>query len=214
MITPTPSLPPFNRTHRTQDLILGGVRSLLATGGMEAVSMRAVAERSGLTAGAIYKHFKDKQALIDTVVEMAFHNFELSLFKAIASLPVGSFERLAALGESYIRFAEEHQEEFKILFMPLVTARKRFRDLPGQGGYPILRRCVVEAIEAGTLRNEDPDLVSLFLWTRVHGIVMLLLACDLDGAISLGGSGEELISPAMLFRETRNLLIEGLKPNG
>jgi AcrR family transcriptional regulator len=179
---------------------------------MEAVSMRAVAERSGVTAGAIYKHFKDKQALIDRVVGTAFQNFELSLFKAIASLPVGSFERLAALGESYIRFAEESQEEFKILFMPLVTARKRFRDLPGQGGYPILRQCVVEAIEAGVVRDEDPDLVSLFLWTRVHGIVMLLLACDFDGAVDLGSDGAGLISPAVLFRETRDLLVDGLKP--
>ncbi len=202
----------FNPTVRTRDRIQASVRALLASGGVEAVSMRAVAERSGLTAGAIYKHFKDKQALIDSVVAAAFDHFELSLYKAIASLPVGSFERLAALGESYIRFSEENQEEFKILFMPLATARKRFRDLPGQGGYPILRQCVVEAMEAGTVREEDPDLVALFLWSRVHGIIMLLLACDLEGAIDL--SNGELVSPAVLLRETRRLLVEGLKPDG
>ena len=210
MVTSASPPSPATRTRRTEESIRQAVRQLLATGGIEAVSMRAVAGRSGVTAGAIYKHFKDKQALIDNVVETAFEHLELYLLKAITSLPVGSFERIAALGDSYLRFAAENQEEFKILFMPLVTARKKFSDLPGQGGYPILRQCVVEAIETGTIRDEDPDLVSLFLWSRVHGIVMLILACDFDGAIDVGGGCD--LTPAELFRRTRGLLVEGLMP--
>ncbi len=207
MITTRPTT---TKRPRTEQKIASAVQTLLATRGAGAVSMRAVAQKAGITPGAIYKHFNDKQALIDHVVAQAFEHFELYLLKAITSLPVGSFDRLAALGESYIRFAEERQEEFKVLFMPLVTERKRFRDLPGQGGYPILRQCVVEAIQTRTIVDEDPDLVSLFLWTRVHGIVMLLLACDFRGAIELEGLGD--LPPAELFRETRNLLVDGLRP--
>ncbi len=168
--------------------------------------MRAVAERSGVTAGAIYRHFRDKEALVGRVVELGFAQFERTLLEAIVSLPVGSFARIAALGDAYIRFAAEHEEEFKILFNPVVTGRKRVKDLPGQGGYAILRRCIVEAIEHGALKESDPDLVAFYLWSRVHGIVMLLLACDLGDDVDTEWRSEAL----ELFKLTRGYVTAGL----
>ncbi len=182
-------------------------RGLLAEGGVAGCSMRAVAEGSGVTPAAIYKHFRDKTALVDHVVGLAFQKFENSLLHAIAPLPVGSFARLAALGEAYIGFALKHEAEFKVLFMPLRGGRKRLSDVPGEGGYPILRQCVVEAMAAGSVRDDDPDLVSFYLWSRVHGIVMLLLACDLSDVVEADGGPH----PLNLFNLTRSFLVEGLR---
>ena len=64
----------------------------------------------------------------------------------------------------YIQFAKEHEEEFKILFMPLLGGPKKLSDVPGEGGYRILRQCVGEAIAAGAIRDDDPDLISFYLW--------------------------------------------------
>lgn len=50
-------------------------------------------------------------------------------------------------------------------------------DLPEGGGYHLLRQSVVDAMEAGTLRRADPDLMSLYLWSAVHGLVTLTLSC-------------------------------------
>lgn len=191
---------------RTETRIVEAARSLLAEGGVESCSMRAVAEGSGVTAAAIYKHFRDKTALVEHVVGLSFQSFERSLLEAIAPLPVGSFARLAALGQGYISFATEHEEEFKVLFMPLRSGPKRLSDVPGEAGYPILHQCVVEAMAAGTIRQADPALVSLYLWTRVHGIVMLLLACDLSEMVGVGQGAQ----PIDLFGLTRSFVIEGL----
>jgi AcrR family transcriptional regulator len=192
---------------RTRERILEGARRLLASGGLSSCSMRAVAARAGVTAGAIYRHFPDKEQLVAHVIEEAFERFEIALLEAITSLPVGSFERIAAMGEAYIRFAEENEEEFKILFNPLATERKRIDELPGRGGYPILRRCIVEAIEAGAIRGDaDPDRVALFLWSRVLGILTLLMTCDFEGEIP------EQLDATALFRGTRDLVVHGLAP--
>ena len=190
---------------RTEDRLIKAAKMLLAEGGAEACSMRAIAESAGVTPGAIYKHFKDKDALVDHVVMLAFEHFELSLLKAILSLPVGSLERLAALGEGYIAFADANPREFAILFDPLLAKRRTLSELPGEGGFSILRQCVVEAIDAGVLRAANPDLVALFLWSRVHGIVMLTLACDLGGMI-----GRRESMAAALFNQTRSFMVEGL----
>lgn len=192
---------------RTEARIIQAARSLLAEGGVEACSMRAVAVGSGVTAAAIYKHFRDKTALVDHVVGLSFESFERSLLQAIAPLEVGSFARLAALGEAYIRFASEHEEEFKVLFMPLRGGRRELADVPGEGGYPIIRQCVVEAMAAGSVRDDDPDLVAFYLWSRVHGIVMLLLACDLSAVMGADTGAR----PLDLFGLTRSFVIEGLR---
>lgn len=190
----------------TRDQILGAARELLGEGGAAACSMRAVAGRAGLTAGAIYRHFADKDALINEVVASTFSHFDRYLIDAIVSLPVGSFARLTALGDAYIQFAHEYVEEFKILFNPLVTGRKTIRELPGQGGYAVLRLCVVEAMDAGTLRTADPDLLTFFLWSRVHGIVMLLLSCDFADEIAVEGA----VDAPNLFRLTRRFIASGV----
>lgn len=192
---------------RTEARIVEAARSLLAEGGVEGCSMRAVAEGAGITAAAIYRHFPDKKTLVEHVVALAFEAFERSLLEAIVSMPVGSFARLSALGEAYFRFSAEHEEEFKILFMPLRGGRKKLSEVPGEGGYRILKQCVAEAMKAGTLRQDDLDRVSLFLWTRVHGIVMLLLACDLSESVEGARSPE----PLELFRETQSFVVDGLR---
>jgi AcrR family transcriptional regulator len=188
--------------------IVEAARTLLAERGYEALSMRDVAADAGITAAAIYRHFPKKNALIDFVVDDTLREFELLLLRAIAPLPVGSFERLAALGSAYIRIATEHEEHFKVLFSPMRKRPRKLANFPGQCGYQVLRQCVVEAIETGTVRESDPDLVAFFLWSRVHGIAMLLLACDFSDTLP-AGVGD--LTPEHLFTTTRDFVISGLQ---
>lgn len=188
--------------------IVESTRTLLASRGYKSLSMRDVAADAGITAAAIYRHFAHKDALVDFVVNDTLREFELQLLRAIAPLPVGSFERIAALGAGYIRIATEHEEQFKVLFTRIGQGPRKLADFPGQCGYQVLRQCVVEAIEAGTVRHADPDLVAFFLWSRVHGIVMLLLACDFNDTLP-AAIGE--LTPENLFTATRDFVVAGLQ---
>ena len=196
----------ISRAARTERGILQAARSLLAAEGTAGLSMRKVAEQVGITAGAIYRHFPDKRALVDRVVAEAFQHLELQLFKSISPLPVGSFQRVAALGAAYIAFAEENREEFKILFDPSPSEPRKVRDFPGQI-YPILRGCIADAMESGELRGTDPDLAAFFLWSRVHGIVMLLMACDFSNDLKQSASE---VTPSTLFEATREFVAFGM----
>ena len=194
----------------TVHTIVEATRTLLAKRGYEALSMRDVAARAKITAAAIYRHFPNKDALVDFVVDDTLREFELQLLRAIAPLPVGSFERLAALGSAYIRIATEHKEQFKTLFTRIRHRPRKLAEFPGQCGYQVLRQCVVEAMETGTVRESDPDLVAFFLWSRVHGIAMLLLACDFSDTLS-AEIGD--LTPENLFEATRDFVVCGLQVN-
>ncbi len=196
----------ISRAASTERGILQAARALLAEQGMAGLAMRTVARRAGITAGAIYRHFPDKQALVDRVVGLAFQHLELRLFKAIAPLPVGSFQRVVALGGAYIAFAEENREEFKILFDPFRPGPRKVREFPGRI-YPILRDCIADAMQSGELRSSDPDLAAFHLWSRVHGVVMLLMACDFSDELS--HCTAQFTAPA-LFEATREFIAFGM----
>ncbi len=199
----------------TEAAILDAARDLLAEGGLDALSMRAVAAKVGLSATAIYHWFANKEDLVDRVVVHGFNRSEAYMWKAIEHLPHGSMERVAALGEAYIRFAIENREYFKIIFAIQTPAPRHIDDVPGQGGYRVLRECVVEAMEAGNMRREDPDLVVLFLWSLVHGLVTIFMATDPKDLLADTGARVDLDEEELtlgLFAEFRELVREGLAP--
>jgi AcrR family transcriptional regulator len=168
-------------THDAETAIVEAARDLIAEGGIDALSMRGVAERVGISATAIYHHFANKQALVDRVVGRAFEQFGSELERAMRQHAKGSLQRVAALGEAYIRFAMEHGAYFRVIFSIDAPTPRDVEELPYGAGYPLLRETVREAMEAGTMRAGDPDLMAHYLWSLAHGIVTLTLSCRLHG---------------------------------
>lgn len=187
--------------------IVDAARDVLAEGGMAALSMRGVAERVGVSATALYHYFEGKQDLVDRVVRSAFARFAEYLEAAMHRHAKGSIQGIQALGEAYMDFALENLAYFRVIFSIQIPDPRSLDDLPGGGGYPLLRQAVVDAIEAGTLRRADPDLISTYLWSVVHGLVTLVLACRFQR----GDEAAEAPSPQELFRAFEPFLRRGIQ---
>ena len=198
-----------SRAVATLDQIVKATRKLLSNNSYADLSMRAVAAEAGITPGAIYRHFPNKRALVDHAVRATLEAFQIELLETIADYPPGSFDRVIAQGAAYIRLAVDRPEHFKVVFTPLDSKPTALGDLPGEGGFRLLRQCVAEAMDAGAIRRGDPDLATFFLWSRVHGIVTLLMALDFGDALPLG---REDLTPLRLFELSREFLWEGFKP--
>lgn len=205
----TPRVSDPARAADTEAAIVEAARHLLAQGGLDSLSMRAVAARVGISATAIYNHFENKQALVDRVVTEAFERFGAYQRQAIADLPAGSIERVRALGEAYVNFALENREYFKVIFALRAGRPREIDELPGGGGYYLFRQTVVEAMESGAIRREDPDLVVLYLWAHVHGLVTLFLACEPDARCERTG---EKLNVSDLYSRFAEFVQTGLAP--
>ena len=203
---PTESAEP-QRSAQLEDAILEAARDLLAKGGISGLSMRALADRVGVSATAIYHYFNGKQDLVDRVVRMGFERFGEYLERGMAAHPKGSLRRIRALGEAYLRFALENQAYFRVIFSIQPPHAHSMRDLPEGGGYHLLRRSIVDAMEAGAIRHADPDLMSLYLWSSVHGLVTLVLSCA-----EPPGQGECVpMSPAELYDAFGPFIADGIR---
>ena len=169
--------------HETRDLILSAARDMFAQDGYDAVTMRAIAERIEYTPTALYHHFENKQALLSELCQRDFEGLARHFQgQATATDPV---ERILAVGEAYLRFAEQYPSQYRFMFMtvlPRPAHDERYiaesRDNPERNAYAFLRDACRAAIDAGRMRPEidDPDLYAQMLWGAVHGLISLRIA--------------------------------------
>ena len=91
------------------EILAATERLLLETGSAEAVSIRSVADRVGVTPPSIYRHFADKNDLIFEVSTGHFVALDERLSKAAEGIddPV---DRLRAMGFAYMRFGLDNPE--------------------------------------------------------------------------------------------------------
>jgi AcrR family transcriptional regulator len=172
----------------TRQQILGEARELFLSGGLTGFSMRAVADRVGLSATALYRHFDDKDALLASVLGEAFTTFGPYLGRALGGRT--PLERFRKLGLAYVDFALDHPRDYELMF--LTNCRelgfKRIRSEVDQRSLPtfeMLVERVRECVEAGVFRRGDERQLSLHAWGTLHGAVSLWLLGQLKEAMDL-----------------------------
>ncbi|WP_187686202.1 TetR/AcrR family transcriptional regulator [Nocardia wallacei] len=157
--------------------ILDATRELLArTGSADTVSIREVSKVVGVSAPSIYRHFADKDALIDAAVAQVFENLDAAV--AAATDPARSpITRMRDQGMAYVRFALKHPGQYRVATAGSSADSPRAVDLVmGSGVFRRFADTVREAMDAGTIAPGDPLPVVLELWAAAHGIVSLLIA--------------------------------------
>jgi len=163
----------------TRRLILETARAMFAREGYERTTMRAIADQIGYTATAIYHHFADKDTLMLELCALDFRE----LGAALASIGgiTDPIERIMQMGRNYVRFALEHPEQFRFMFLidrPMPSPEEVAPFDPGEGGYEFLLKAVIDALNAGRFRAEytDADLLAQMLWSAMHGVATLHIA--------------------------------------
>ena len=150
---------------------------MLEKQGVEALKLRALARRTGVSHNAPYRHFSGSEALL---AALAVEGFEwLTAAQRTAAAAGG----LRAMGEAYVEFALAHPQRFRLMFggrIPLAkhahlreVAERAFEELSG----------ALAARFPGAPRAMD---CSVAAWALVHGLAQLLLGAWISGAAKRG----------------------------
>jgi AcrR family transcriptional regulator len=148
--------------------------ALLEKEGPEAVSMRRVANAVGITPMAIYHHFPNREALLNTITD---REFEKLLSHMQSHKLQGNLEqRLIAVMEGYVDYAFVQPRVFDFVFTRVREGARQFpKDFRARKSptlNPIADMLLAE-MEAGHLKKDDVWEVAFALWAHVHGYVML-----------------------------------------
>ncbi|KTE05108.1 TetR/AcrR family transcriptional regulator [Sphingopyxis sp. H115] len=149
-------------------VIAAGLKRLEAGDGGE-LGLRALARDVGVSATALYRHFPDKEALLDALADEGLRR--LGALQAQAWLKAGGgIAGFKATGTAYVRFAHDEPALFRLSFTRQMPDRKEGGD-GGEVAYNLLRAGVGEALPG----VKDPDTAALHAWSLVHGLAMLVL---------------------------------------
>src|SRR5215218_6219126 len=186
-------MPPKDRRLRereeTRTKIIDAARDMFATDGVDAVTMRAIADRIEYTPTAIYHHFRDKQALLEELCARDYRALAHA-FGKIGRIE-DPLERLRRIGLAYVDFALAHPSHYRFMFMtpkPESAFAKTEVGLgrPEEDAYAMLRDTVAEGIAAGRFRPEftDAEELAQIMWAGVHGIASLHVVKDTKSHIA------------------------------
>ena len=148
---------------------------LLETGHAKAVSIRAVAQRVGVTSPSIYLHFADKDALLDAVCARYFERLDEEM-QRVAAGQTSTIEVLRAQGLAYVRFARQTPELYRIATMGEGNPGSDVDMTLASSAFVHMRTTIERLIEEGVYPPGDSTAAALELWTAAHGVAALLIA--------------------------------------
>ncbi|MEV4253153.1 TetR/AcrR family transcriptional regulator [Spirillospora sp. NPDC049652] len=156
--------------------IVDAARELLETEGAAALTMRRIADRLGIRAPSLYKHFPDKQAVEAELIAAGLMEMAEAQEAALAG---GPEQPLVALGAAYRAYALAHPHLYRLMTEGPLPRHLLPDGLEARAAEPLVR------VVPGEHRSRA-------VWAFAHGMVTLELDgrfppdADLDHAWRIG----------------------------
>ncbi|MFF2615775.1 TetR/AcrR family transcriptional regulator [Kitasatospora sp. NPDC058046] len=163
-------------TEQEQDLrarlVAAGVE-LVAEGGVQALGLREIARRAGVSHGAPRRHFPTHRELLAAIAQQGFGRLTDTLAGAdalTAATGADARTRLDALARAYLGFAAANPGMFELMFR---------HDLLEGSGVELRRTTLplfltfVGLVTEVHPQSDDPAAATAALWSNLHGLAQL-----------------------------------------
>jgi AcrR family transcriptional regulator len=182
------------RGEDTRTRLLAAARMHLEERGLEGLTLREIARRSGVSHGAPLRHFPGLGDLLAEVAAEGFRDLRESIVEAVASAPAGCapFDRLMCASRGYVNFAFAHRGVFELMFQHIGRAAASAElTAESAAALQVLSQLVGEAQGDGWQQDEHIDAVVAALWSAVHGFVVLWLSGAMPSALARAGGSAD-----------------------
>ena len=175
----------------TREKILMTALQLFAKDGYEAVSVRTIAEELGMTKGALYRHYKNKRDIFDSIVERMIQN-DAQRAREYHMPDEGYDSKPDAYGNTTLQRIQEYtieqfrfwtEDEFASCFRKMLTLEQYRNEEMAE----LYSQCIVagpvtymedlfrELIQKGVLKAENPRQLAVEYYAP-----LFLLICTYD----------------------------------
>ncbi len=182
---------------------------LLAEEGLDALTLRHIARRAGVSHGAPLRHFRSRGDLLSEVAARGFGMLSESVEKSAASLgpDAGPRERLRAGARAYVESAVARPGLFALMFRPeLLDAENESYRAQGTAAFDQMLAQVRAAQVSGWHLDRDSRLLAGGVWSALHGLATLWAQGAFTGPVPNASLDEAI--------ETTLDLMTGDLPNG
>ncbi len=144
--------------------------------GLEALSLREVARRLGVSHQAPYKHFPSRDHILAEILARCFDEFAAFLDQRPTGLPPP--EDLKGMGQQYMTYARKHPVKYRLMFntpMPDPEAHPEMMR-NAQRAFALLRDRLasMKLRPAGAPHRSSASFDAMFVWSTLHGLASIL----------------------------------------
>jgi AcrR family transcriptional regulator len=164
------------RPTATRDRLIAGALELVASGGQEALTLRALGDHCGLSRGAPYRHFADKDALVHAIAAAGMAQLAQRMSRA-ARTAKGTGTPLGKAMHAYVRWARANPDWYALTFQHKAATNGASKapelEEAAYGLLGLVTGLVEDAQAAGQVPAGPPIKVVGILWSTLHGAVDL-----------------------------------------
>ena len=167
------------RAERTIEAVLGAAEQLFSKRPIAEVTVEEIASAAGVAVGSVYNHFGSKAgvhiALVERALDADRHFMDLAYTDGR-----GPLDQLYAAADAYLAFYLDNPEYFRMLAFPVDPgsypagrdlAERLAKSVDEQNGRMV--EAIRLGIEAGAIRDVDPEATATVLWAAWNGIISL-----------------------------------------
>jgi AcrR family transcriptional regulator len=179
----------------TRERLLDAARAVIEDGGYAAASVAAIAERAGVAAGTLYRHFASKEELFVEVFRSVCSGEERAMRAAAAEENAGAIERLEAVLVTFAQRALRNRRLAWALIAEPVDPGVDAERLAYRERYAAI---VAEALRAAIVADEIPVQDVEFTAAALVGGCSEALAGPLS-ALAGGPAADDLVGALRTF---------------
>ncbi|MHA4871751.1 TetR/AcrR family transcriptional regulator [Duganella sp. PWIR1] len=159
------------RTYHHGDLrasLLASALTVVEAEGYEAVSLRGLAEQLGVSRGAPYRHYPERDKLLAELAEVGFNRLNefAQQTSAKARDPVAS---LVGAAQQFLQFVDEHPQLFRLMYESGLL--QRIDDFPSlaQAQSSVYERIAAMYAAAAGAKNKNVQARVIAFWSTIFG---------------------------------------------
>jgi AcrR family transcriptional regulator len=180
------------QSESTQNALLAAARALFTERGYAAVSTEEIVQRAGVTRGALYHHFRDKQDLFRAV----FEQLEQEIVERIATTALAAGvpweQQLAAISAYLDVCLEPAVQRIALVDAPSVLGLAAWREIEATYGLALVRAGLQSVMDAGLIAEQPVEpLAHLMLGGLNEAALVIAHAGDRAAARAEMGAGIE-----------------------
>lgn len=159
--------------------LLAQAAQLLHKEGIEGLSLRRLAERTGVSRTAPYHHFKDKHALLCALAADGFRALDQMITEARLDPGTDLPDGLRRFVHAYLRFALDSPEQYELMFGRAIWKNAEptaeLRDVAYHAFRHYAERISALASQAALPKGARPLRLAQASWATLHGLCKLML---------------------------------------
>lgn len=166
----------WERAAATRGALIAIARRQFAERGYHATSTPDVAAAAGVTRGALYHHFKQKDELFEAVFRVVAGELAIEAGAAVSSLSADPWRQLRAGLQAYLRLIATNPEMQRILLVdgPAVMGWARWREIQSEYTFGHLVRMFAVLMDQGVVRPQPGEPLSHLVLAALNDAAMAI----------------------------------------